>query len=427
MLGQTITIVNQSGKVVKTSKHWVNIFKEAKSAYLERKAEIKSTRNAEFDERHARQGMSNLRLDNNEPKSRASSRSSKASSRREHSERATIERAPIERGYSDSFYTNDGAHSPRNNRASGLRFEQDLDDRPRHNELIRRNTDGQIHHADGRSRTGRSSSLGDASEIDMDLAYGEMPPPLPARRYNEEVELRGQMTKLQTMLDELNCVQHSVIATIDNLSKNPDAMAAVALTLAEISNLVTKMGPGVLMTMKGSFPAIVALLAAPEFMIAAGVGVGVTIIAFGGYKIIKKIKQRKADAAGKEIEEAPSEFDELQEIGTDLSHIENWRRGIAEAEAESLGTSVDGEFVTPAAGRQLVEQGTIKQSDLTSTKSGKKSKISKGKSTEKKGSDSRSERSDRASRERRAKKNKEPSGLKMLFSRKQPQPEPALI
>jgi len=423
MLGQTITIVNQSGKVVKTSKHWVNIFKEAKSAYIERKAEIKSTRNAEFEEKRAREGLNNLRLANDGPESRASSRGSNTSQRRR-----IRDRPPVERGFSDSFYTNDGDHSPRTRRRSSLRYEQDFDNRAQL-ELSRRNTDGQItHHADRQPQTARSSSVGDVSDIDMDLAYGELPPPLPARRYNEENELRGQMTKLQSMLDEFNCVQHSVIATIENLQKNPDALAAVALTLAEISNLVTKMGPGVLMAMKGSFPAVIALLAAPEFMIAAGVGVGVTIIAFGGYKIIKKIKQRRADGNGKEIDDGPADFDELQEIGSDLSHIEHWRRGIAEAEAGSLATSVDGEFVTPAAGRQLVEQGAIKQSDLRSTKSGKQRKSSRSKGKESKATEPRSQRSDRESRERRLKKEKGPSGLKMLFrSRKSAQAEQEVV
>ena len=67
-------------------------------------------------------------------------------------------------------------------------------------------------------------------------------------------------------------------------------MAAVALTLAEISNLVTKMAPGALMAVKTSAPTVFAILAAPEFLIAVGVGVGLTVVAFGGYKIIKKIK-----------------------------------------------------------------------------------------------------------------------------------------
>ncbi|KAK8196096.1 hypothetical protein M8818_007249 [Zalaria obscura] len=230
------------------------------------------------------------------------------------------------------------------------------------------------------------------------------------RPRDEEAELRGQMTRLQQLLDECNAVQHSVIATIENLQKNPDALAAVALTLAEVSNLASKMAPGALMAMKGAFPAAVALLLSPEFMIAAGVGVGVTVIALGGYKIIKKIKQRKEKKDGQELESS-SEYDELQEVRSDLDRIEAWRRGIADVGADSVGTSVDGEFITPAATRYLVEEGVIREDDLKSRKSEKSSK-SKSRSMAK------SEKSERKSKEKadkKERKKKEPSGLKMLF------------
>ncbi|KAJ9626892.1 hypothetical protein H2203_003348 [Taxawa tesnikishii (nom. ined.)] len=261
------------------------------------------------------------------------------------------------------------------------------------------------------------------SDIDMDLAYGELPPPLPLRRRDDETELRNQVSKLQQLLDEAHCVQHSVTATIENLQKNPDALAAVALTLGEISNLASKMSPGVLTALKGSFPAVIALLASPQFMIAAGVGVGVTIIALGGYKIIKKIKTQREEKAIEggnrqmiEEEETPSEYDELQEIGGDLSRIEMWRRGIADVEAESLGTSVDGEFITPAAGKYLVAEGVIREEDLKSTRSEKSRKSSKSKSKAPKSETGRSEKNEKSSREKKERsKKKEPSGLRMLF------------
>lgn len=413
-LGQTVTVVNRSGKVVKSSKHLVNIFNEAKSAYRERKAEIKATRHADLDETRARRGLKDMCLED-DTSSRASSRESRTS---ERSKRHRT-RPAMERGYSDSFYTNDEPpQSPRINRRSHLRFEQDVDEDFQRSELVRRNTDGTIRpHA--RPRSGRSSSM---SDIDMDLAYGEIPPPLPPRRYDNEIELRTQMSKLQILLDEANCVQHSVISTIEHLQDNPDALAAVALTLAEISNIATKMGPGVLTAMKGSFPLIVALLASPEFMIAAGVGVGVTIIALGGYKIIKKIKQRKAD--NKALESG--DVDELQEVESDLSHIELWRRGIAEADAESIGTSVEGEFVTPAAGRQLIADGVLREEDLKSTRS-TKSKKSKAKSKSKSQPMRKSMRSDDGSSVNGDRKKKEPSGLRLLFSKKEHKPDPALI
>lgn len=175
----------------------------------------------------------------------------------------------------------------------------------------------------------------------MDLAYGDIPPPLEVIRVEEEVELKGLVNKVKRMLEEAECLQYSATSIISTLQKDPDAMAAVALTLAEISNIASKLAPGALMALKGSSPAVFALLASPQFMIAAGVGVGITVVALGGYKIIKKIKAKHA-------EEEPG-MDELLEIGGDVSRIDNWRRGIAEVQAESPGTSVDGEFITPQA------------------------------------------------------------------------------
>lgn len=97
------------------------------------------------------------------------------------------------------------------------------------------------------------------------------------------------------------------------------------------------------MALKGSSPAVFALLASPQFLIAAGVGVGVTIVALGGYKIIKKIKAKNA------LEAEEARMDEMVVVPSDLSRIDNWRRGISEAAEGSVGTSVEGEFITPMA------------------------------------------------------------------------------
>jgi hypothetical protein len=228
----------------------------------------------------------------------------------------------------------------------------------------------------------------------MDLAYGEYhpssltaldrAPPVAA----DENELKSLVTKARMLLDEANCAQHSVTAIIKHLQSNPEAMAAVALTLAEISNLVTKMAPGALGALKGSAPAVFALLASPQFMIAAGVGVGITIVALGGYKIIKRIKARKEG----EVEGV----DEMMEIGGDINHIDSWRKGIADAEMESLGTSVDGEFITPEAARQSGFFEPIPEPPrVRDLRSGKSVKSSKSKTKPKSRlSSSRSERSE---------------------------------
>ncbi|QVM07292.1 hypothetical protein D8B26_001994 [Coccidioides posadasii str. Silveira] len=182
----------------------------------------------------------------------------------------------------------------------------------------------------------------------MDLAYGEFHPSSLERLQAQEPdpELDGLVGKVKSLLIEADCAHHSASATIAHLQKNPDAMAAVALTLAEISNLVKKMAPTALVALRNSAPAVFALLSSPQFMIAAGVGIGVTVVMFGGYKIIKQITAAKEASAP---EEPQAHMDEMMEIDASLSRIEMWRRGVAESEAESCGTSVDGEFITPTA------------------------------------------------------------------------------
>ena len=257
-----------------------------------------------------------------------------------------------------------------------------------------------------------------SSIIDMDLAYGPIPPPLPVASQAEDTELKGLVNKVKGLLEEADCLQYSVSAMIASLQKNPDAMAAVALTLAEISNIATKMAPGVLTSIKGSAPAVFALLASPQFLIAGGVAVGVTIVALGGYKIIKKIKANNAV-------EDPG-VDEMLEIGGDVSLIDNWRRGIAEAEERSVGTSVDGEFITPEAFTlSKLDLNDKSASEIRRKEAGsrsKKSSSTKGASAPSSKTASRgssresSKRSEQeGSKGKKEKKVKKPSPLRLMF------------
>lgn len=184
----------------------------------------------------------------------------------------------------------------------------------------------------------------------MDLAYGDAHPAA-LSRYNspepnveDRKQFDGLVNRAQWLLEEAHCVQHSATATIAHLQKNPDAMAAVALTLAEISNLASKMAPAALSAFKSAAPTVFALLSSPQFLIAAGVGLGVTVVMFGGYKIIKKIQsanEKPGQSTG---------MDDMMELNVEsLSRLETWRRGVADVEAVSVGTSVDGEFITPRA------------------------------------------------------------------------------
>jgi hypothetical protein len=423
--GQTVTVINKSGKVVSTGKHVVNVFKEAKSAYRERKAEIKAVRDIELEQKRAQKALDKLNIqDNHNPLQSSPSTT-------HHN------RPPLDRGYSDGFYTNHRLPYPTSRRKSSLREESSPDGE----RLIRRHTTDLTKNMQPLAKSHPALE----TDIDMDLAYGDLPPPLPERPRSNEIELREKMSTLQQLLDEANCVQHSVIATIENLQKNPDALAAVALTLGEISTMAAKMAPGVLTSMKTAFPAIIALLASPQFMIAAGVGVGVTIIAFGGYKIIKRIQKRKDDdaaAAGDtqrqignndDDETSVSEYDELYELDSHLSHIEVWRRGIADAEAQSLlvassssspACSVEGEFFTPHAGRHLIAKGVLREQDLKSVRSSTKSKknaTTKSKKTKKESKGENASSSSSSSpaaakdKSKSKSKKKEPSGLRMLF------------
>ena len=257
----------------------------------------------------------------------------------------------------------------------------------------------------------------------MDLAYGDLPGPLTTinTRQADEEELKGLVGKVKKILDEADCLQYSASATIDMLQKNPDAMAAVALTLAEISNIASKMAPGVLMSIKGSAPAVFALLASPQFLIAGGVAVGITIVAFGGYKIIKKIRAKQAL-------EDPG-MDDMLEVDDDVSRIDNWRRGIAEEQAHSVGTSVEGEYITPTAAalcRLNLEES--RSSSRGRSKGSKKEKSSrsgsvktsqassKASSTEK--SSKRTSKDGSSTADSKAKKDpkvKKPSPLRLMF------------
>ena len=263
-----------------------------------------------------------------------------------------------------------------------------------------------------------TSPVSPSSPIDMDLAYGPIPPPLPVATQTDETEFKGLIDKVKALLDEADCLQYSVSATISSLQKNPDAMAAVALTLAEISNIATKMAPGVLASMKGSAPAVFALLASPQFMIAGGVAVGVTIVAFGGYKIIKKIR-------AKNTVEDPG-MDEMLELGGDVSTIESWRRGIAEAEGQSVGTSVDGEFITPEAFSlsklDLNDKSTsrLRERDVESGSRRSGGTKGSGKTSSKSGSKRSSRGSSRGNEQgestgKKEKKAKKPSPLRLMF------------
>ncbi|RMZ75632.1 hypothetical protein DV738_g5396, partial [Chaetothyriales sp. CBS 135597] len=350
---QYITILDKSNKVVGTTKQLKNVFKEAKAAYLERRAEIHADRKAQEDHelRRARRAVEAMTVHDSDASSRASGHSRHRD--RGHGSSASVRSGNSNRSSMSESRESRSRHAPVEEHSRSVYTAK----RSSH-ELVRRATDNATLVSQRQRQMTRSYTAPEMERhIDMDLAYGDFhPASLAAMDPNaQKQELSSLVTKCKILLDEANCAQHSVKATIAHLQRNPEAMAAVALTLAEISNIASHMAPSALAMIKGSAPSVFAMLAAPEFLIAVGVGVGLTVVMFGGYKIIKKI-QAKSKEGGNGNGNGNS-MDEAIEVAQ-LDRIECWRRGIADVDADvasvvSHDTSVEGEFITPMAARSM--------------------------------------------------------------------------
>ncbi|KAJ6049410.1 uncharacterized protein N7446_007258 [Penicillium canescens] len=328
--GQTIAVIDKSGKMVSTSKQLFGVFNHAKDAYRERKSAYQSERNAKIAEQQLLEQLERYQID--DAPSAAGSRRSRGTRSRHHSGRS---RAPSQYGDGRTVVSRrDSQYGP----------PQTIARRHTHHDVTVRDAP--------RPSTARSRS---DAHIDMDLAYGDASPAAlsrytPQEPNNDQKELDGLVHRAQWLLEEAHCVQHGATATIAHLQKNPDAMAAVALTLAEISNIARKMAPTALTALKSASPAVFALLSSPQFLIAAGVGLGVTVVMFGGYRIIKRIQGNDTEAPNPQQPQPEMEMEDMMELNAEaLSSVDMWRRGVADVQAESLGTSVDGEFITPTA------------------------------------------------------------------------------
>ena len=499
-IAQTIAIVDRSGKVVSTSKQLKNIWLEAKLAYQERKAEIASDRKIR-DEKDLRKAVKAMSLADEQERPRShqherraiegssqrrearptadrhfSSRSVRSNSSEPHSPGAQAlhgspARSPLSRSASaqhqqptvesgHDYYASQEHSGPSSPRASNP---------PNYSsELTRRRTDLALEVAPPKPprpgnlpRVHTSPSLYSHAndDIDMDLAYGEFHPEsispsnasLPDlnmsrsltkkdQQQREKEELSSLVVKCKMLLDQANCAQHSVKAVMSHLQENPDAMAAVALTLAEISNIARKMAPGVLTALKAGAPTVFALLAAPEFLVAVGVGVGLTVVMFGGYKIIKKIaaKSKVGDFLRGPGMDRQGSMDEMINVD-ELSRIEHWRRGIADSQFGDHGSnsetrrgsevstvSVEGEYITPVAAKSLghlplppKSQSSQKTNTHRERESERRHRKRKGSSGGSVGGASRGSSSKTSEKEKREKalvvKVKKPSPLRRMF------------
>lgn len=226
----------------------------------------------------------------------------------------------------------------------------------------------------------RRRSEPNVREIDMNLAYGNIPPDLADRvdldpgRAGCDLDhnrARQLVRKVEGLLDEAHCLQYSATSIIKSLQERPDAAAEVALTLADLSSAVAKMSPSFLGLLKGGSPAVFALLASPHFLIGTGIAVGVTVVMFGGWKIVKKIAEAQAPREATALEGVPWDrpaplltqtdyahdyqqsggVEEALVVDDDLSAIETWRRGIL-----PFAESADLELITPDADRATREK-----------------------------------------------------------------------
>lgn len=97
--------------------------------------------------------------------------------------------------------------------------------------------------------------------------------------------LTALLVRLTDILDTFDCLNASITTLVASLQKDPDALAMVGLTLAEIAAVVAKTAPGVVVAAKAAFPVIFGLLGSPQFLVTAGA----TVIIIGGYQIIRRV------------------------------------------------------------------------------------------------------------------------------------------
>ncbi|GKT52369.1 uncharacterized protein ColSpa_12550 [Colletotrichum spaethianum] len=414
-LTQTVTIINNSGKIISTGKHLAGIFKEAKASYQEKKAAIKADREIlkraqTFDtSRDVAPEVFDRRYSHDDGRSVASSRRSHRSRRSQSSHRyheGDVEYYPRRALTENNLKTHSEVSSVTPSRApppTAYRAPY-AETAARDMAMSRPN----MHHYTTAPTC--SESLADSAtirgsvvprtmsmpvmakghkekEIDMDLAYGNIPPDLADRTdldpLTKEKEAKTLVARVEGLLDEAKCVHHSATATIAHLQGNPDAAAAVALTLAELSTLLKQMSPAFLSVIKGGSPAVFALLASPQFLIAAGASIGLTVVMFGGWKIVKQIKDAQAQRQAAitnaialeaqpaqqhiEYDYAPEQYDPYAQpregsvtydeayiidprLDEELSSIESWRRGIAPFGEDE---SADMELISPEAARSM--------------------------------------------------------------------------
>ncbi|OTB09398.1 hypothetical protein M426DRAFT_6672 [Hypoxylon sp. CI-4A] len=449
---EVVTIVNSSGKIISNGKHIFSVLKEAKATYQEKKAAIKAERAIQrsqtFDvpiapryEDEIEYGGWGRRASHDDGASQATSRRSYRSKYSTGSKRRSASQARSTALTERNLKTLTEVSSTAPSRPPPVTYRSPYAETAPRDMMLSRPT---LVHAPTTPaypqeafasalvqpmhvpRSASDPALREkGKEIDMDLAYGNVPPDLEHRldldptlkAVEKEHKAKDLMTKIENLLTEAQCLHHTATHIIQHLQGNPEAAAAVALTLAELSALLGKMSPSFLTVIKGGSPAIFALLASPQFLIAAGVTVGVTVVMFGGWKIVKRIQEvkegvamapmafpayqqpemaqeepvRRAPYPESEISEG---FDEALVIEEELSSIESWRRGIVQDE------KADMELISPEADRAMRGGGGGDDArSIRTTRTSRTAKTSKTSKTSKSHKSSSSSRKDSADNE----------------------------
>ncbi|CAG9988573.1 unnamed protein product [Clonostachys byssicola] len=471
-LQQTVTILNNSNKIIGTGKTLLSVFKEAQEAYKDKRSQVKSdralTRAATFDQnvnqstrslhrRHHHHDYAEEEDDDHhytyheershrghDARSEASSRRTSRRSRSVVSKR-THRREDEESQYGGSTTSRGSALTEKNLKAmtqvsatapsrpppstyqrpyaetmalskmdvtnAQMRDLAVSERRPPPTALTRRASCQEVG-SHSLYDQDRQLIRAPPKEIDMNLAYGELPPDLHERYdldpvYGDEYQAKALTKRVEGLLVEADCLKYSAVKTIEHLQTNPDAAAAVACTLAELSKVVKKASPAVLAMLKGGSPAVWGLLASPQFMIGTGAVVGLTVIMFGGWKIVKRVKEQAAAREAMAYEGVPmdrpapmrtqSEYsfgvDEALIVDDELSSIETWMRGVP---AYGDDESADLELITPTA----VASKSMKDDDfdVRSRRSTRTTGTTKTAKTSKTSKTSRSRREDDSDR-----------------------------
>ncbi|KAK6508009.1 hypothetical protein TWF481_006428 [Arthrobotrys musiformis] len=262
-LNYTVEVVDKAGKAIHTSKTIFGALREAREAYKAKRAERKAERDAEkaarraIKERAYEEQVREARRARREARRAIEDDSRTEERRRERRERR--ERRMIEDGRSE-------AGTEVRDRDAGS------------------DTSSIYSHRDGNGSTG-ALTLRSASTTDLSL------PPLPPRPEVDEEDdhLTALFTQVQDIIDHAAATQASVVTLVDALRREPETLAMVGLTLAEISTIVAKLSPAALAGVQLNWPVVFAFLSSPQFAIVAGGVIGTTVILMGGYKIIKKM------------------------------------------------------------------------------------------------------------------------------------------